>query len=73
MSNATAATAGSGCGFGVLNLLGIAFVVLKLIDKIDWSWWWVLAPFWIQPILFVVLLVVGIALAIYARPKTKPW
>ena len=28
------------------SLLGIAFVVLKLTEVIDWSWWWVLAPFW---------------------------
>jgi len=30
----------------VLGLLGIAFVVLKLTGYIDWSWWWVTAPFW---------------------------
>ena len=33
-------------GIGVVGLLGIAFVVLKLIGYIDWSWWWVTAPFW---------------------------
>lgn len=32
---------------GILGLLGVAFVVLKLIGQIDWSWWWVLAPFWV--------------------------
>jgi len=26
--------------------LGVAFVVLKLTHYIDWSWWWVTAPFW---------------------------
>ncbi len=30
----------------VLGLLGVAFFVLKLISYIDWSWWWVTAPFW---------------------------
>lgn len=30
----------------VVSLLGVAFVVLKLLDKISWSWWWVTAPFW---------------------------
>lgn len=29
------------------TLLTIAFIVLKLCDVIDWSWWWVLAPLWI--------------------------
>lgn len=33
-------------GIGVLGLLGVAFVVLKLTGYIDWSWWWVTAPFW---------------------------
>lgn len=30
-----------------VGLLGILFVALKLTGHIDWSWWWVLAPFWI--------------------------
>ena len=29
-----------------LPLLGIVFVTLKLTGYIDWSWWWVTAPFW---------------------------
>lgn len=29
-----------------LAILGTAFVVLKLCHVIDWSWWWVTAPFW---------------------------
>lgn len=31
---------------GLSGLLAIVFIVLKLIGKIDWSWWWVLAPIW---------------------------
>lgn len=27
-------------------VLGIVFIVLKLTGYIDWSWWWVLSPFW---------------------------
>ena len=41
-------------GVGTLSLLGIAFVVLKLTNCISWSWWWVLAPFWI-PIAIVLV------------------
>ncbi len=42
-----------------IGLLGIAFVVLKLCDVIDWSWWWVTAPFWIPfAVLFAALPVV---------------
>ncbi|MEN6550074.1 MAG: hypothetical protein ABFE07_28865 [Armatimonadia bacterium] len=25
----------------------VVFVVLKLAGLVDWSWWWVLAPFWV--------------------------
>jgi hypothetical protein len=28
------------------GLLGTLFVALKLLGHIDWSWWWVTAPFW---------------------------
>jgi hypothetical protein len=29
-----------------LSILGLIFVVLKLTDSIDWSWWYVTLPFW---------------------------
>ena len=52
-------------GFGVCGLLGTAFVVLRLCGVIDWSWWWVLAPFWapvaLTAVCFVLLLVVIVA------------
>ena len=32
---------------GTLETLLIVFIVLKLTDLINWSWVWVLAPFWI--------------------------
>ena len=46
-----------GAGVGVCGLLGVAFVVLKLCGVIDWSWWWVLAPFWV-PVAVALLVVV---------------
>ncbi len=47
------------------GLIFIVFLVLKLTDTIDWSWWWVFAPFWI-PIGLVIILwaIVGIFKAI---------
>ena len=47
--------------FGVLQLI---FITLKLIDKIDWSWIWVLAPTWGPLSLFIgfVFLAGGIGL-----------
>lgn len=37
----------SASGISFASVLGIVFIVLKLTHVIDWSWWWVLAPFWI--------------------------
>ena len=42
-------------GIGVTGLLGVLFVALKLTGVIDWSWWWVLAPFWIPLVLAIVI------------------
>ena len=41
-----------GNSIGLSELLTIAFIVLKLTNCIDWSWWWVLSPIWI-PIAFI--------------------
>lgn len=43
----------NGIGFG--GLLTIAFIVLKLCNVINWSWWWVLAPIWI-PVSFGIIM-----------------
>lgn len=49
-------------GTSNLGLLGVAFIVLKLCGVINWSWLWVLAPFWIGFALIFVLLFLLIAL-----------
>lgn len=53
-------------GIGPLSLLGIAFVVMKIMGYITWSWWWVLAPFWIPICIALVLLVLIIGLILLA-------
>ena len=40
------------------EVLLIAFIVLKLCGVIDWSWWWVLSPFWIPLIIVIILLII---------------
>lgn len=35
-------------GIGFVGALAIVFIVLKLLDVITWSWWWVLSPIWIS-------------------------
>lgn len=38
-------------------VLFIVFLILKLQNKIDWSWWWVTSPLWMAvAIYFGVLL-----------------
>lgn len=34
-------------GTSLFSMLLILFITLKLTGVIDWSWWWVLAPFWV--------------------------
>lgn len=48
---------------GVLGLLGVLFVGLKLTGFINWSWWWVSAPFWGG---FALVAVCAIGIAILA-------
>jgi len=40
-------TKSSSSGLGLGTVLFLIFLVLKLTDKIDWSWWWITAPIWI--------------------------
>jgi hypothetical protein len=53
---------------GFPTLLTIAFIVLKLMGKIAWSWWWVLAPMWISAgvTIFILLLLLAIAILVAA-------
>ena len=46
-------------GLSLPSVLLVIFIVLKLCHVIDWSWVWVLSPFWIT--LAVVLPIVFIA------------
>lgn len=50
-------------GVNASSLLGIAFVILKLCGVINWSWLWVLSPFWI-PASFVIVVFVVMAFLI---------
>ena len=52
----------SGGGIGFIGLLTIAFIVLKLIGVIAWSWIWVLSPLWITAIIIIVLFIIGLIL-----------
>jgi hypothetical protein len=51
MSNSTSS------GVGLDIILFVVFLVLKLSNTIDWSWWWVTAPLW-MPIAFAIVVIV---------------
>ena len=66
MSEKSSSSSGGGIGFGSLLLL--AFIVLKLCNVINWSWWWVLSPIWIGAGI-VILVLAGILLAAILKSK----
>ena len=49
----------------ICMILFIVFLVLKLTNVINWSWWWVTAPLWIPVsivlvVLFIAIVILGI-------------
>ena len=54
-------------GISFIDLLQIVFITLKLCKVIDWSWWWVMAPFELWLIIGVLLVSVVILLAVTVK------
>ena len=54
-------------GVGVIGIVQIVFVILKLCGLINWSWWAVLIPLWID--LGIIALFVIIYMIIDIRSK----
>lgn len=46
-----------------LALLGLAMFIAKVLGLVTWSWWVVLSPFWVMPVLFLAILFVPVAIA----------
>jgi len=51
-------------GIGFVGLITIVFIVLKLLDKIQWSWVWVLSPLWISASFGLFILAIFVIFAI---------
>ena len=52
-------------GLGCLGVVGVVFIVLKLLDiqpVASWSWLWVLCPFWIGLALDIALVLLAFIL-----------
>ena len=45
---------------GLLDLLFVAFVILRIAKVITWSWWWVTAPFWGQFVLVFIITIIAL-------------
>ena len=62
-------------GVGFVGLLQVAFIVLKLCDVINWSWWLVCLPVIIEISFVVIILFIGIvaqvAKSISEKENTK--
>ncbi len=61
----------AGGGIGSSGLLGLLFIALKLCGVIDWSWWWVLAPFWIPVALVAVIILIAAVIVIIKNAKNE--
>jgi hypothetical protein len=64
MSGNSSSSSSSSGGIGFAGLLTIAFIVLKLLHKIGWSWWWVVSPLWIGAAFAVGLLAMTAIVAV---------
>lgn len=50
----------NGSGIGFLGVLQIIFIVLKLCNVLQWSWWMVFIPAYISVGLTIILIVIAI-------------
>ena len=55
---------------GICEVLTIIFVIAKLLDKIDWSWWWVLCPMYPSVLIYIIAMALFIG-ALKAAPRWR--
>ena len=60
MENKTTTSGVGFCGLLTIAFVVLAFVVLKLVGIIKWSWLWVLSPVWIPSIVCLIYSIVCI-------------
>lgn len=51
-------------GIGFIGALTLIFITLKLLNKVTWSWWWVLSPVWISVIIIVLIILIALVVII---------
>ena len=56
------------------TLVFLVFLVLKLLGKIDWSWWWVTSPLWIPWVIILgAVLLIAVINALVSDSGSKGW
>jgi len=65
VSNSSSSSSSGGIGFA--GLLTIVFIVLKLLGKITWSWWWVLSPSLISLGIALLILLIALLIALLVK------
>ena len=61
---------GGRTGIGFMGALQLIFIVLKLCKVIEWSWWAVLIPLWIE-LALCVLVIAFVVIAAIVKGKTR--
>ena len=54
-------------GVGFFGLLQVVFIALKVAKIIDWSWWLVFLPTWIDLGLCLIVIIVALVIAVTAK------
>lgn len=54
-------------GTNISTVLFLIFLVLKLTDTIDWSWWWVTSPLWIAFAIGVVVYLIVVIITSFRK------
>ena len=58
----------------VMGVALVTLIALKLAGVIDWSWWWVLVPLWLQvPGIAILVLLVTYSATNVAVTKLADW
>lgn len=54
-------------GIGFVGVLTIAFIILKLLGAINWSWLWVLSPIWISFLIVLLILILVVIAMVWSH------
>lgn len=56
-------------GVSLGAIIGVVFLILKLCGVIDWSWVWVLSPFWISAGFWMILYLIVLLIEVFIGGK----